>query len=154
MGGLCPVFSQVLAALLQYAADPQDKQWLAEQQHMRATGGKMVSTPGLVPAAAQELCGNPLRTDGRRSREAGSVPRAGPCGRTGRGRAGAPRPRDVCCSRGSGRRKSQECRDGAVELPCGHRRPQQKHSACLALLQAYLLLEEDIRDLAATDDYR
>lgn len=91
---------------------------------------------------------------GRRSREAGSVPRAGPCGRTGRGRAGAPRPKDVCCSRGSGRRKSQECRDGAVELPCGHRRPQQKHSACLALLQAYLLLEEDIRDLAATDDYR
>lgn len=57
------MFSQVLAALLQYAADPQDKQWLAEQQHMRATGGKMVSTPGLVPAAAQELCGNPLRTD-------------------------------------------------------------------------------------------
>lgn len=41
-----------------------------------------------------------------------------------------------------------------VELPCGHHRPQQKHSACLALLQAYLLLEEDIRDLAATDDYR
>ncbi|OXB79302.1 UNVERIFIED_CONTAM: hypothetical protein H355_013223 [Colinus virginianus] len=33
--------NQVLAALLQYAADPQDKQWLAEQQHMRATGGKM-----------------------------------------------------------------------------------------------------------------
>ncbi|KAJ6655566.1 hypothetical protein lerEdw1_005037 [Lerista edwardsae] len=32
------------AALLpptQYAADPQDKHWLAEQQHMRATGGKM-----------------------------------------------------------------------------------------------------------------
>lgn len=27
----------------QYAADPQDKHWLAEQQHMRATGGKMVS---------------------------------------------------------------------------------------------------------------
>ncbi|KAJ7413376.1 deoxynucleotidyltransferase terminal interacting protein 1 [Willisornis vidua] len=24
-----------------YAADPQDKHWLAEQQHMRATGGKM-----------------------------------------------------------------------------------------------------------------
>ncbi|XP_031444097.1 deoxynucleotidyltransferase terminal-interacting protein 1 isoform X2 [Phasianus colchicus] len=49
--------------LFKYAADPQDKQWLAEQQHMRATGGKMVSTPGLVPAAAQELCGNPLRSD-------------------------------------------------------------------------------------------
>ncbi|XP_021272629.1 deoxynucleotidyltransferase terminal-interacting protein 1 [Numida meleagris] len=27
--------------LFKYAADPQDKQWLAEQQHMRATGGKM-----------------------------------------------------------------------------------------------------------------
>ncbi|XP_030886026.1 deoxynucleotidyltransferase terminal-interacting protein 1-like [Leptonychotes weddellii] len=25
----------------QYAADPQDKHWLAEQHHMRATGGKM-----------------------------------------------------------------------------------------------------------------
>ncbi|KAH0511007.1 Deoxynucleotidyltransferase terminal-interacting protein 1 [Microtus ochrogaster] len=24
-----------------YAADPQDKHWLAEQHHMRATGGKM-----------------------------------------------------------------------------------------------------------------
>ena len=28
----------------QYAADPQDKHWLAEQHHTRATGGKMVST--------------------------------------------------------------------------------------------------------------
>ncbi|XP_015737435.1 deoxynucleotidyltransferase terminal-interacting protein 1 isoform X1 [Coturnix japonica] len=27
--------------LFKYAADPQDKQWLAEQQHLRATGGKM-----------------------------------------------------------------------------------------------------------------
>lgn len=27
--------------LFKYAADPQDKQWLTEQQHMRATGGKM-----------------------------------------------------------------------------------------------------------------
>uniref|UniRef100_A0A8C8S4G2 Deoxynucleotidyltransferase terminal-interacting protein 1 n=1 Tax=Pelusios castaneus TaxID=367368 RepID=A0A8C8S4G2_9SAUR len=27
--------------LFKYAADPQDKHWLAEQQHMRATGGKM-----------------------------------------------------------------------------------------------------------------
>ncbi|KAH0501715.1 Deoxynucleotidyltransferase terminal-interacting protein 1 [Microtus ochrogaster] len=29
--------------LFKYAADPQDKHWLAEQHHMRATGGKMVS---------------------------------------------------------------------------------------------------------------
>ncbi|KAH0619358.1 hypothetical protein JD844_019403 [Phrynosoma platyrhinos] len=29
--------------MFKYAADPQDKHWLAEQQHMRATGGKMVS---------------------------------------------------------------------------------------------------------------
>lgn len=29
--------------VFQYAADAQDKQWLAEKQHMRATGGKMVS---------------------------------------------------------------------------------------------------------------
>ncbi|XP_067324446.1 deoxynucleotidyltransferase terminal-interacting protein 1 isoform X2 [Anolis sagrei] len=28
--------------LFKYAADPQDKHWLAEQHHMRATGGKMV----------------------------------------------------------------------------------------------------------------
>lgn len=34
------------APLVQYAADPQDKHWLAEQQHMRATGGKMVSGTG------------------------------------------------------------------------------------------------------------
>nr|XP_005986754.1 PREDICTED: deoxynucleotidyltransferase terminal-interacting protein 1 isoform X2 [Latimeria chalumnae] len=27
--------------LFKYAADPQDKHWLAERQHMRATGGKM-----------------------------------------------------------------------------------------------------------------
>ncbi|KAM4692087.1 deoxynucleotidyltransferase terminal-interacting protein 1 [Rhinophrynus dorsalis] len=27
--------------LFKYSADPQDKQWLTEQQHMRATGGKM-----------------------------------------------------------------------------------------------------------------
>ncbi|XP_042321375.1 deoxynucleotidyltransferase terminal-interacting protein 1 isoform X2 [Sceloporus undulatus] len=27
--------------MFKYAADPQDKHWLAEQQHMRATGGKM-----------------------------------------------------------------------------------------------------------------
>lgn len=27
--------------LFKYAADPQDKHWLAEQHHMRATGGKM-----------------------------------------------------------------------------------------------------------------
>ncbi|XP_053545733.1 deoxynucleotidyltransferase terminal-interacting protein 1 [Bombina bombina] len=27
--------------IFKYAADPQDKQWLTEQQHMRATGGKM-----------------------------------------------------------------------------------------------------------------
>ncbi|XP_069507320.1 deoxynucleotidyltransferase terminal-interacting protein 1 [Ambystoma mexicanum] len=27
--------------LFKYAADPQDKHWLAENQHMRATGGKM-----------------------------------------------------------------------------------------------------------------
>lgn len=44
--GLSPVLSSVLAALLQYAADPQDKHWLTEQQHMRAIGGKMVSTAG------------------------------------------------------------------------------------------------------------
>ncbi|XP_060775331.1 deoxynucleotidyltransferase terminal-interacting protein 1 [Neoarius graeffei] len=29
------------ADLFKYAADAQDKQWLAEKQHMRATGGKM-----------------------------------------------------------------------------------------------------------------
>lgn len=29
-------------SVFQYAADAQDKQWLAERQHMRATGGKMV----------------------------------------------------------------------------------------------------------------
>ncbi|KAI5109056.1 deoxynucleotidyltransferase terminal-interacting protein 1, partial [Silurus meridionalis] len=29
------------ADLFKYAADAQDKQWLAERQHMRATGGKM-----------------------------------------------------------------------------------------------------------------
>ncbi|XP_066558285.1 deoxynucleotidyltransferase terminal-interacting protein 1 [Amia ocellicauda] len=29
------------ADLFKYAADPQDKHWLAERQHMRATGGKM-----------------------------------------------------------------------------------------------------------------
>nr|XP_033770157.1 deoxynucleotidyltransferase terminal-interacting protein 1 isoform X2 [Geotrypetes seraphini] len=29
------------ADLFKYAADPQDKQWLADNQHMRATGGKM-----------------------------------------------------------------------------------------------------------------
>ncbi|KAG8565508.1 hypothetical protein GDO81_012883 [Engystomops pustulosus] len=28
--------------LFKYAVDPQDKQWLTEKQHMRATGGKMV----------------------------------------------------------------------------------------------------------------
>lgn len=28
--------------LMQYAADAQDKHWLAEKQHMKATGGKMV----------------------------------------------------------------------------------------------------------------
>lgn len=44
--GLSPVLSSVLAALLQYAADQQDKHWLTEQQHMRAIGGKMVSTAG------------------------------------------------------------------------------------------------------------
>uniref|UniRef100_A0A8C4TRL0 Deoxynucleotidyltransferase terminal-interacting protein 1 n=1 Tax=Falco tinnunculus TaxID=100819 RepID=A0A8C4TRL0_FALTI len=38
--------------LFKYAADPQDKHWLAEQQHMRATGGKMVSTAGLAAPAA------------------------------------------------------------------------------------------------------
>ncbi|XP_053309329.1 deoxynucleotidyltransferase terminal-interacting protein 1 [Spea bombifrons] len=27
--------------VFKYAADPQDKQWLTEQQHMKATGGKM-----------------------------------------------------------------------------------------------------------------
>uniref|UniRef100_A0A8C3U364 Deoxynucleotidyltransferase terminal-interacting protein 1 n=1 Tax=Catharus ustulatus TaxID=91951 RepID=A0A8C3U364_CATUS len=32
--------------LFKYAADPQDKHWLTEQQHMRAIGGKMVSTAG------------------------------------------------------------------------------------------------------------
>ncbi|PKU33485.1 hypothetical protein llap_16215 [Limosa lapponica baueri] len=31
--------------LFKYAADPQDKHWLAEQQHMRATGGKMAGRP-------------------------------------------------------------------------------------------------------------
>uniref|UniRef100_A0A8C7UME1 Deoxynucleotidyltransferase terminal-interacting protein 1 n=1 Tax=Oncorhynchus mykiss TaxID=8022 RepID=A0A8C7UME1_ONCMY len=30
------------ADLFKYAADAQDKHWLAERQHMRATGGKMV----------------------------------------------------------------------------------------------------------------
>ncbi|XP_030230780.1 deoxynucleotidyltransferase terminal-interacting protein 1 isoform X3 [Gadus morhua] len=30
------------SALFKYAADAQDKHWLAERQHMRATGGKMV----------------------------------------------------------------------------------------------------------------
>ncbi|XP_041096019.1 deoxynucleotidyltransferase terminal-interacting protein 1-like [Polyodon spathula] len=29
------------ADLFKYAADPQDKHWLADRQHMRATGGKM-----------------------------------------------------------------------------------------------------------------
>ncbi|NWH71679.1 TDIF1 protein, partial [Piaya cayana] len=37
--------------LFKYAADPQDKQWLAEQQHMRATGGKMFwGVPGSPPS--------------------------------------------------------------------------------------------------------
>lgn len=35
--------SCVCVCVFQYAADAQDKQWLAEKQHMRATGGKMVS---------------------------------------------------------------------------------------------------------------
>uniref|UniRef100_A0A7M4ENN5 Deoxynucleotidyltransferase terminal-interacting protein 1 n=1 Tax=Crocodylus porosus TaxID=8502 RepID=A0A7M4ENN5_CROPO len=39
--------------LFKYAADPEDKHWLAEHQHMRATGGKMVSSAS--PAAA--TCG-------------------------------------------------------------------------------------------------
>ncbi|TRZ03695.1 hypothetical protein DNTS_026941, partial [Danionella cerebrum] len=30
------------AELFKYAADAQDKHWLSERQHMRATGGKMV----------------------------------------------------------------------------------------------------------------
>lgn len=63
------MFSQVLAALLQYAADPQDKHWLAEQQHMRATGGKMVSTPGLAAPAAS---GNRAETH-RRARMGGGA---------------------------------------------------------------------------------
>lgn len=33
--------------MFQYAADAQDKHWLAEKQHMRATGGKMVNFLGL-----------------------------------------------------------------------------------------------------------
>lgn len=52
--GLSPVLSSVLAALLQYAADPQDKHWLTEQQHMRAIGGKMVSTAGHRARRAEE----------------------------------------------------------------------------------------------------
>ncbi|MEE6528214.1 hypothetical protein FKM82_030291 [Ascaphus truei] len=36
--------------LFKYAADPQDKQWLTEQQHMRATGGKMVGVSVHLPA--------------------------------------------------------------------------------------------------------
>uniref|UniRef100_A0A8C5SHN2 Deoxynucleotidyltransferase terminal-interacting protein 1 n=1 Tax=Laticauda laticaudata TaxID=8630 RepID=A0A8C5SHN2_LATLA len=33
--------------LFKYAADPQDKHWLAQEQYMRATGGKMVSGGGV-----------------------------------------------------------------------------------------------------------
>lgn len=32
----------VIYFVSQYAADAQDKHWLSERQHMRATGGKMV----------------------------------------------------------------------------------------------------------------
>lgn len=68
------MFSQVLAALLQYAADPQDKHWLAEQQHMRATGGKMVSTARLrAPAAVGD------RTETHRRARTAALP-----GRQGR----------------------------------------------------------------------
>ncbi|XP_029075755.1 deoxynucleotidyltransferase terminal-interacting protein 1 [Monodon monoceros] len=35
------VFNKYMKVRSQYAADPQDKHWLAEQHHMRATGGKM-----------------------------------------------------------------------------------------------------------------
>ncbi|XP_018611171.1 ubiquitin-conjugating enzyme E2 C [Scleropages formosus] len=41
------------ADLFKYAADPQDKHWLAERQHMRATGGKMAYL--LIEEDIQEL---------------------------------------------------------------------------------------------------
>lgn len=55
-------------ALLQYAADPEDKHWLAEHQHMRATGGKMVSSASPAPAA----CGRWGGRDTRRAESKGS----------------------------------------------------------------------------------
>ncbi|XP_066870305.1 deoxynucleotidyltransferase terminal-interacting protein 1 isoform X4 [Kogia breviceps] len=47
--------------LFKYAADPQDKHWLAEQHHMRATGGKM-RMPGPEVRGAEILC--PALLDG------------------------------------------------------------------------------------------
>uniref|UniRef100_A0A8B9IPB3 Deoxynucleotidyltransferase terminal-interacting protein 1 n=1 Tax=Anser cygnoides TaxID=8845 RepID=A0A8B9IPB3_ANSCY len=61
--------------LFKYAADPQDKHWLAEQQHMRATGGKMVST--LRPGERRGRA--PSARRGRRpagQAEAGALPGA------------------------------------------------------------------------------
>lgn len=56
----------------QYAADPQDKHWLAEQHHMRATGGKMVSiathaTAGDPPCPGTRAVGGSLPTNLRDS---------------------------------------------------------------------------------------
>lgn len=77
--GLSPVLSSDLAALLQYAADPQDKHWLTEQQHMRAIGGKMVSTAG---HRSHGTGGG-----GRRTGRAGdtALPGSIPCPQDGRG---------------------------------------------------------------------
>lgn len=44
----------------QYAADAKDKQWLAERNHMRATGGKMVRTQD-IPAQCKNVCTWPDR---------------------------------------------------------------------------------------------
>ena len=84
--------------MCQYAADAQDKHWLAERQHMRATGGKMVRS--------------------------------------------CPRHSFIC-------QKYSYLRSFCVSDAC-----DRSVMLCLNIFQAYLLIEEDVQDLAQSDDYR
>lgn len=96
---------------------------------MRATGGKMVST-------ARPRAAGGRRQDRHRQGQ-------------GQGRCrvlGTPGTHWVCCW-GAGGRWGAAPGAAAPPLPRRAQRPSRP-------AQAYLLLEEDIRDLAASDDYR
>lgn len=142
---------------------------------MRATGGKMVSTPGLAAAAAG---GDRAETHrrARTGRGAACFGEGGFSRRLGRAHGGRRAPRglrrSIRCPLGFGRRQVAQARR-PPRLPRGALAPCWLGTGDVALpsllpewvcdspevcpplvLQAYLLIEEDIRDLAASDDYR